>query len=106
VLPIVGIARFAGLAAGTKSTSTISRLRAAGAEGVLPETDATALEEAFRLMTALRMEHQVRQLEAGTHPDDYLDPKGLNALTRRYLREAFRQVASTQKRLASELAWT
>ena len=73
---------------------------------MLPETDATALEEAFRLMTALRMEHQVRQLEAGTHPDDYLDPKGLNALTRRYLREAFRQVASTQKRLASELAWT
>ncbi len=105
LLPIVGIARFAGLAAGTKSTSTISRLRAAGAEGVLPETDATALEEAFRLMTALRMEHQIRQLEAGTHPDDYLDPKGLNALTRRYLREAFRQVASTQKRLASELAW-
>ena len=56
-------------------------------------------------MTALRMEHQVRQLEAGTDPDNYLDPKGLNALTRRYLREAFRQVASTQKRLAAELAW-
>jgi signal-transduction protein with cAMP-binding, CBS, and nucleotidyltransferase domain len=51
------------------------------------------------------MEHQVRQLEVGTDPDNYLDPKGLNALTRRYLREAFRQVASTQKRLAAELAW-
>jgi CBS domain-containing protein len=106
VVPIVGIERFAGLAAGATSTSTVSRLRAAGAAGVLPEADATTLEEAYRLMTALRMEHQVRQLEAGIDPDDHVDPKGLNTLTRRYLREAFRQIASTQKRLAAELAWT
>jgi DNA polymerase-3 subunit epsilon len=50
-------------------------------------------------MTELRMEHQVRQLEGGTSPDDYVDPKGLDALTRRNLREAFRLVASIQKRL-------
>jgi CBS domain-containing protein len=105
LMPIVGIARYAGLAAGAKSTSTVSRLRAAGAAGVLPESDATTLEEAYRLMTALRMEHQVRELEAGTDPDDYVDPKALNALTRRYLREAFRLVASTQKGLATELDW-
>jgi CBS domain-containing protein len=105
LLPIVGIARYAGLAAGTRSTSTLTRLQAAGATDVLPKSDASALEEAYRLMTALRMEHQVRQLEAGTDPDDYVDPKALNALTRRYLREAFRLVASTQKGLAAELAW-
>ena len=56
-------------------------------------------------MTVLRMEHQVRQLEAGTDPDDHVDPKALNALTRRYLREAFRLVAATQKGLVAELAW-
>jgi CBS domain-containing protein len=106
LLPIVGIARYAGLAAGVKSTSTVSRLQAAGAAGVLRESDARTLEEAYRLMAALRMEHQVRQLEAGTDPDDYLDPKALNTLTRRYLREAFRLVASIQKALATELAWS
>jgi CBS domain-containing protein len=105
LLPIVAIARYAGLAAETKSTSTVSRLQAAGAANVLPKSDASSLEEAYRLMTALRIEHQVRQLEAGIDPDDYVDPKALNALTRRYLREAFRLVASTQKGLASELAW-
>jgi CBS domain-containing protein len=105
LLPIVGIARYAGLAAQAKSTSTVARLQAAAAAGVLPRADASALEEAYRLMTALRMEHQVRQLEAGTHPDNYVDPKALNALTRRYLREAFRLVASIQKGLATELAW-
>ena len=55
-------------------------------------------------MTELRMEHQVRQLEAGADPDDYVDPKALNALTRRYLRDAFRLVAATQKGLEKELA--
>jgi CBS domain-containing protein len=105
LMPIVGIGRYAGLAAGTTSTSTVSRLRAAGAGGVLPESDATTLEEAYRLMTALRIEHQIRELEAGTDPDDYVDPKALNALTRRYLREAFRSVTSTQRALATGLAW-
>ena len=105
LLPIVGIARYAGLAAGPKSTSTVARLQAAGAAGVLRESEAATLEEAYRLMTALRMEHQVRQLEAGTDPDDYVDPKALDALTRRYLREAFRLVASTQKGLAAGLTW-
>lgn len=105
LLPIVGIARYAGLAAGTRSTSTVSRLQAAGAADVLPKSDASSLGEAYRLMTALRMEHQVRQLEAGTDPDDYVDPKALNALTRRYLREAFRLIASTQNGLAAHLAW-
>jgi CBS domain-containing protein len=106
LLPIVGIARYAGLAAGATSTSTAERLRASGEAGVLPASEATALEEAFRLMTSLRMEHQVRQLAAGTRPDNHLDPKGLNALTRRYLREAFRLVGTMQRRLSNELSWT
>ena len=105
LLPIVGLARYAGLAAGATSTSTVSRLRAAGAAGVLPESDARTLEEAWRLMTELRMEHQVGQLESGTSPDDYVDPKALDALTRRHLREAFRLVGSTQKTLETGQFW-
>jgi CBS domain-containing protein len=105
LLPIVGITRYAGLAAGATSTSTVSRLQAAGAAGVLPQSDATRLEEAWRLMTELRMEDHVRQLEEGSSPDDYVDPKALDALTRRNLREAFRLVASIQKRLDPGGVW-
>jgi CBS domain-containing protein len=105
LLPIVGIARYAGLAAGTTSTSTVSRLRAAGAAGVLHTSRASSLEEAYRLLSALRMEHQVRQLESGTDPDDHIHPKALDALTRRYLREAFRLVGSIQTLLAKGLVW-
>jgi CBS domain-containing protein len=105
LLPIVGVARYAGLAADSKSRSTIERLRAAGAAGVLDESEATTLEHAFMFMTSLRIEHQVRELEEGREPDDYVDPKALDGLTRRNLREAFRLVASTQKGLATGLAW-
>jgi CBS domain-containing protein len=104
--PIVGIGRYAGLAAGARVTSTIERLRAAAGTGTLSETEAGTLAEAFDLFAALRMDHQVQQLEAGVRPDNHIDPKALNPLTRRYLRDAFRAVTSVQKALTNELIWS
>jgi CBS domain-containing protein len=103
--PIIGIARYAGLSAGATVTSTVERLRAAASAGTLSDEAARTLEECFDLFAALRLEHQVRQLEAGARPDNHLDPKALNPLTRRYLRDAFRAVASVQKALAGGLRW-
>jgi len=103
VIPIVDLARWAGMAAGVTTASTIERLRAAGAAGTLPAADAQTLEDAFELIVALRMQHQVRQLRAGEPPDDYVDPAELSGLTRSHLKEAFRAVASVQKRVAAEL---
>jgi CBS domain-containing protein len=103
VLPIVDLARWAGIAAGVTSASTVERLRAAGAAGTLSSTNAHTLEDAFELITSLRLEHQVRQLRAGDRPDDHVDPAELSKLTRSHLREAFRAVASIQKRVAAEL---
>jgi CBS domain-containing protein len=62
------------------------------------------LEEAFELFTALRLEHQVTLIEENREPDDHLDPKQLDPLTRRYLRDAFREVAAVQRSLASGLS--
>jgi CBS domain-containing protein len=103
VIPIVDLARWAGMAAGVTSASTIERLRAAGTAGTLPSADARTLEDAFELIAALRMQHQVRQVRAGEPPDDYVDPAELSALTRSHLKEAFRAVASVQKRVAADL---
>ncbi len=103
LLPVVDLARWAGMAAGVTSASTLERLRAAGDAGTLPAPDVHTLEDAFELFTELRMEHQVGQLRAGLEPDDHLNPDDLSALTRSYLKEAFRAVASVQKRIAAEL---
>jgi CBS domain-containing protein len=104
VLPIVDLARWAGMTAGVTSASTGERLRASAAAGSLSDAEARTLEDAFTLITGLRVEHQVRQLQAGREPDDYIDPATLTRLTRSYLREAFRAVASIQKRVAAELS--
>src|SRR3954470_10417735 len=59
MLPIVDLARWAGMAAGATSISTRERLRAARDAGVLADEDGRVLEEAFALVCALRLEHQV-----------------------------------------------
>jgi CBS domain-containing protein len=105
LLPIVNVARYAAFAAEATTTETIERLRTAAEAGTLDTTDATTLEEAFELFTELRLEHQIGQLQAGIPPDNQLDPRQLNPLTRRYFRDSFRAVASVQRKLSTQLAW-
>jgi len=102
--PIVDLARWAGMAAGVPSGSTVERLRAAEAAGTLDGPDARTLLEAFGFIFSLRLDHQVEQLQRGEVPDDFIDPKTLNPLSRSYLKEAFRAVASVQTGLATELS--
>jgi CBS domain-containing protein len=105
MIPIVDLARWAGMAAGVASCSTVGRLRAAEAAGTLGSPDARTLVEAFGFIFSLRLDHQVEQLRRGEAPDDFIDPKTLNPLARSYLREAFRAVASVQSGLANELSF-
>ena len=102
--PIIDLARWAGMASGAPSGSTVERLRAAEAAGTLDGPDARTLMEAFGFIFSLRLDHQVEQLRRGEAPDDFIDPKTLNLLPRSYLREAFRAVASVQTGLATELS--
>jgi CBS domain-containing protein len=105
LLPVVGIARFGALKAGVNVTATIERLRAASELGAIEPAHARTLEEAYDLFTALRLEHQIQQLERGNEPNDYVDPNELSELTRRYLRDAFREVAAVQKSLSTGRVW-
>jgi CBS domain-containing protein len=104
VIPIVDLARWAGMAAGVASAPTLERLHAAEAAGTLESAEAQTLIEAFDFIFSLRLDHQIEQLRRGEAPDDFIDPKTLNPLARSYLREAFRAVASVQANLSAELS--
>jgi CBS domain-containing protein len=104
LIPIVDLARWAGMAAGLASASTLERLRAAEAAGTMDSPEAQTLAEAFGFISALRLDHQVEQLRRGQAPDDFIAPKTLNPLARSYLREAFRAVSSVQASLSAELS--
>lgn len=103
LVPIVDLARWAGMSAGVTSASTPARLRAAAAAGTLDPGPAAALEEAFHLVLQLRLAHQVEQLRAGEEPDDLVRPADLSPVTRVSLREAFRTVATVQRRIDREV---
>jgi CBS domain-containing protein len=104
LLPIVDLARYAALKAGVGATATPDRLRASADQGVLGATEARILDEAYELFSALRLEHQVGLLEQGREPNNHVDPKQLDPLTRRYLRDAFREVSAVQRTLTSDLS--
>jgi CBS domain-containing protein len=104
VIPIVDLARWAGMAAGVTSAPTTTRLRAAAQAGTLSAEAARTLEDAFELISELRLSHQVAQLRAGKEPDNFVDPAGLSSLTRSHLKEAFRAIASIQKSVSAGLS--
>ena len=101
LLPVVDIARFGALKAGADVNGTVERLRAASELGGLEPAHARTLEETYDLFSSLRLEHQIRQLARGDEPSDYVDPTELSELTRRYLRDAFREVAEVQKSVST-----
>jgi len=104
LLPVSSIARYASLSAGEIGAGTTrERLSVAAASGTLKEQTAGILAEAFDLFGGLRLDHQVEQIRRGERPDDLLDPRQLSSLTRRYLRDAFGEVRSVQRELASGL---
>jgi CBS domain-containing protein len=103
LLPLSNLARYGGMAAGSRVTGTAERLRIARDAGTLPRETSESLEDAFELLTALRLDHHAEALRAGRVPSDFIDPRTLNPLARRYLRAAFRAIASIQRRLSNEL---
>jgi CBS domain-containing protein len=106
LLPIEALARWSGLAAGVSAASTRARLEASEAAGTLGGDDAAILRDAFELVSALRMEHQVEQLRAGREPDNLIEPQSLAPLTRTALKEAFRAVTRVQRGIGLELGFT
>ena len=103
LVPVIDLARWAGMAAGVGAASTTARLDAAEAAGTLPAEEVATLRVAFELFTDLRMQHQVAALRDGRPPDDSIDPKRLEPLTRRYLKSAFQAVAQVQRTVANSM---
>jgi CBS domain-containing protein len=101
---IIGnLARAAAISRGRTPKRTIDRLRAAAAAGALDADLADGLQEAFRYLWDVRLRHQVRRLEAGQEPDDFLDPHEIGPVARQGLKEAFKVIERTQRLMAAEL---
>ena len=103
IAPITNIARIHALRGGSTESRTVRRIRGAIAHGQMSEEHGQALEEAFRLLWQIRLEHQARRIRAGGPVDDEVDPRDVGPLTRQALKEAFRMIDRAQEQLAAEL---
>lgn len=100
VIPVVDLARVLALEGALSPVHSEERLHAAAQAGLCTNNDAANLIQAQRFISRIRLEHQVRQLEAGSALDHLVDPTKLGSLHRRYLRAAFNVVRSSQQALA------
>ena len=97
VLPIANLARLHALSAGVTISSTLDRLVAAERLGALPGADATALREAFLIVSGVRMRHHADAVRAGGPPDNAIEPAALPPLARAELYSALRAIADAQR---------
>ncbi len=100
ILLVGNLARLYAVQLGRTEKRTLSRIEIASTTGLISEEEGTGLQEAFRLLWQIRLEHQARCARTGVDPDDYVDPKTLGPIARRGLREAFTIIARQQQTVA------
>ena len=101
---IVLLARLYALAGGSSSRTTLARLTAAVNAGALSRTDAEQVAAAYRLLTSLRLRHQVAQVRSGRPADNLVRVDRLSEQERDRLRAALRHVRDLQDTTASAFA--
>jgi CBS domain-containing protein len=94
---IVLLARLYALAAQSTARTTVQRLEAAAAAGTLSHVGAGELVEAYRMLTGLRLRHQVAQVGDGRAADNRVPLDDLTVSERRRLREVLRVVRDVQE---------
>ncbi len=100
--PFVDFARIMALRNGLRETNTLSRFRILGEGGLIPSELYTEVVEAYEFQTQIRLVHQLRMLEAGLQPDNYVDPAELSDLEKQTLREAFAVIGRIQGYIKNE----
>lgn len=98
LLPLVNLARWAALSAGSFVLPTVERLRAAGGTSMLPAARARTLVEVFEVLQGLRLSYQLRQMERGDRPSDLLERAELSPSERSTIASAVREIAAVQRR--------
>jgi CBS domain-containing protein len=101
---IVLLARLYALAAGSRARTTLLRLEAAGRAGRLSSSAVEQLTDAYRLLTELRLRHQVEQVRCGVVADNRVRVDTMAPADLQRLRSAMRTVRVVQQITATRYA--
>lgn len=87
--PIVNFSRLMAVRHGIPATNTGERLDLLAQEGCIPADLYGDARAAYEFQIQLSLVHQLRLLEAGQVPDNFLNPGELSELERKTLKDAF-----------------
>ncbi|GAB4003415.1 putative nucleotidyltransferase substrate binding domain-containing protein [Nocardioides ultimimeridianus] len=99
LLPIVNLARWSALSAGSSVLPTTDRLRAAGGTAILPQPQAQALVEVFEVLQRLRLRYQLGEMAQGRPPTDVVRLDALTPINRSIIMRAAHEIAGAQRRM-------
>ncbi len=100
--PFVDFARIMALRNGLRETNTLTRFRMLGEAGAIPNELYTETVEAYEFQTQIRLIHQLRLLELGRQPDNYIDLSELTDVEKQTLKEAFGVIGRIQGYVKTE----
>jgi len=100
--PFVDAARILSLACGSTATNTVQRLRDVAQSMHISTAEIEGWIDAFYFLQTMRLLHQYKCSAQGVAMNNHINPKQLNDLDKRILKEAFRQSRKMQSRLAME----
>jgi CBS domain-containing protein len=87
--PIVDAARVLSLELGIKKQNTLDRLAEIKQRGVIDTGFYADLCEAYEFIVYLQISQHLDAISRQEEPDNFIDPKNLNSLQRKMLRESF-----------------
>ncbi|MBC7163498.1 MAG: cyclic nucleotide-binding/CBS domain-containing protein [Roseovarius sp.] len=96
VIPVVDLGRIYALVGALDVTGTRDRIEAGRAAGVVSESGAHDLLDAYDLVAETRLRHQAAQILRGDKPDNFMNPAELSDLERNHLRDAFMVIKTMQ----------
>lgn len=96
LLPVAALGRWVAMVTGDARGGTLDRVRRGRQAGLLTQDEADTLAAAFEQVYDLLLRRDLAAMAAGRPASTYLDPRELDSLARRHLRETFRAVASVQ----------
>jgi len=96
ITPFVDFARVMALRHGIEETNTLGRLQELSDGEHIPRELCSETKEAYEFQMQLRLVHQLRLIEAGKVPHNYIDPGELSELEKQTLKEAFAVVGRIQ----------
>ncbi|MFH0823810.1 MAG: DUF294 nucleotidyltransferase-like domain-containing protein [Pseudomonadota bacterium] len=96
MVPFVDFARVLALKHGLSETNTLARMRELGDVDLIPHDIYAECMDAYEFQMQLRLVHQLRLIEDGRQPDNYIDPTELSDLEKQTLKEAFAVIGRLQ----------